>query len=116
MKAEVLAVQKMTNGMKSSGMAEAQALAVVEAIAEGLQAFALTREDIREVVREELVPIHQRLDNLEARMGRVEARMGRVEVRMDLLESRMFYLMLAMIGAMISMFGSMFAMFFSGSP
>ena len=96
MKAEILAVQKMTNGMQSAGMDEAQSLAAVEAIAEGIQTFAVTRD----VLREELLPVHERIDKLDAKF----------DAKFDVLSGRMFYLMLTMIGAMVAMFGSMIAM------
>ena len=82
--------------MKSAGMDEAQALAVVEAIAEGIQTFAVTRE----VLKEELAPIHERIDKLEEKF----------DAKFDVLSGRIFYLMLTMIGAMVAMFGSMIAM------
>ena len=103
MKAEVLAIEKMTNGMKSAGMDEAQAVAVVEAIAEGIQTFAVTRD----VLREELAPVHERIDKLEEKFDRLD---GKFDAKFDVLSGRIFYLMLTMIGAMVAMFGSMIAM------
>ena len=99
MKAEVLAVQKMTDGMKSAGMDEAQAIAAMEAIAEGIQTFAVTRD----VLREELLPVHERIDKLDVKF----------DSKFDMLSGRIFYLVLTMIGAMVAMFGSMIAMLLS---
>ena len=107
MKAEISAVQKMTNGMQSAGMDEAQALAVVEAIAEGIQTFAVTRD----VLREELLPVHERIDKLDAKFdAKFDGLDNKFDAKFDVLSGRMFYLMLTMIGAMVAMFGSMIAM------
>ena len=101
MASEVLAVQKMTEDLKSSGMPETQPNATVRAIAEGIKTFAVTREVLqdeltvtRDVFREELhrqlhselKPIHTRLDSLE----------GKIEI----LNGRMFLLMISVLGVL----------------
>ena len=89
MQQTVLAVKRMSEGLENAGMEEAQALAVVEAIAEGISKFSITREDVRSVVREEIAPLHARIDKLEERMDRFDERMDRLELCMGRLEERM---------------------------
>ena len=55
MASEVLAVQRMTEDLKSSGMPESQANATVRAIAEGIKTFAVTREVLQEELHRELI-------------------------------------------------------------
>lgn len=105
MASEVLAVQKMTEDLKSSGMPEAQANATVRAIAEGIKTFAVTREVLQDelagtrgVLREELhrelqrelAPIHTRIDKLE----------GNLERKIDTLSGRMFLLTISVVGVL----------------
>ena len=94
--AEVLAVQHMTQSLRSSGMDEAQSNAMVQAIAKGMQTFGVTRE----VLREELAPINERI--------------GRLEAKFDQLSARMLYLMLAVLAAITGMLGTMAAVIWSG--
>ena len=93
MASEVLAVQRMTEDLKSSGMPESQANATVRAIAEGVKTFAVTREVLQEELgvlrgefQRELKPIHTRLDNLEGKI--------------DTLNGRMFLLMISVLGVL----------------
>lgn len=90
MESEILAVQEMTEGLKSSGMPEAQANATVRAIAEGISTFAVTRDVLREELQRELAPIHARIDSLEFK----------IEGKIDSLSGRMFLLMIAVLTTM----------------
>ncbi|KIL42038.1 hypothetical protein SD70_03845 [Gordoniibacillus kamchatkensis] len=44
---------------------------------------------LRSVIREELVPVHERLDRMDGRLDRVEGRLDRMEGRLDQVESRL---------------------------
>ena len=61
MEGEVLAVQRMTEELRSSGMDASQASATVRAIAEGLETFGVTRAvlktELKAELKAELAPI-----------------------------------------------------------
>ena len=125
MNAGLLAVQQMTEGMRSSGLEEVQANAVVQAIAEGVKAFSVTPE----VLRQELAPFANKSDGLEARLGQLENRLERLETRVDALHdkvdalvvavdtlsSRMFWLTITLLGTMGAMLAAMASVLFMGA-
>jgi septal ring factor EnvC (AmiA/AmiB activator) len=47
------------------------------------------KDILQSVIREELAPVHQRLDRIETRLEGVEKRLDRVEVRLDRVETRL---------------------------
>ncbi|QJD87222.1 hypothetical protein [Cohnella herbarum] len=47
------------------------------------------KDMLQSVIREELAPVHQRLERIETRLDRVEERLDRVEERLDRVEVRL---------------------------
>ena len=130
MKPELQAVQEMTDGLTATGMPDDQAGAVVHAIAEGIQSFAVTPLKLQE----ELAPIRSDLESLKNRVSALEIRVGALETSVENLSvevrnlsnkmdagfesvnSRMFWLTIALLGTQGAMIAAMISVLLTNAP
>lgn len=121
MKSEILTVQGMTEGLTATGMPEDQASTVVQAIAEGIQSFAVTPAKLQQ----ELAPIKRSLSDLETRVSVLESRVdelsasvsdltknvrdlaNKMDAGFESINSRIFWLTMAVLGTMGAMLAAM---------
>ena len=122
MKSEFIAVQEMTEGLTATGMPDDQAGAVVQAIAEGIQSFAVTPLKLRE----ELAPIRSDLAEIQLRVGVLESRVDELSVdlrnfanKMDAgfesVNSRIFWLTIALLGTQGAMIAAILSVLLSSA-